>query len=161
MEIPPYRIPTLSSLWKKTWYRLKDFAIYAWPIILVGSIVLEVLTFLHVDTVINGLFSPLTVWLLGLPAAVGVTLFFGVFRKELTLIMLFQALGTFNIQQVLSPTQILVFVVFVTFYVPCISSVAVLWREGGWRVTFASVLLNSSLALALAFLARLVGMAVL
>lgn len=161
MEIPPYRTPTLSSLWKKTWYRLKDFAIYAWPIILAGSIVLEVLTFLHVDTMINGLFSPLTVWFLGLPAAVGVTLFFSVFRKELTLIMLFQALGTFNVQQVLSPTQILVFVVFVTFYVPCISSVAVLWREGGWRVTFASILLNSSLALALAFLARLVGMAVL
>ncbi len=161
LEIPPYRVPTLASLWKKTWYRLKDFAVYAWPIILAGSIILEALIYLHVDKIINTLFSPLTVWLLGLPAAVGVTLFFGVFRKELTLIMLFQALGTFNIQSVLTPTQILVFVVFVTFYIPCLSSLAVLWKEGGWKVTWASALLNTSLALALAFLARFVGMALL
>ena len=161
LEIPPYRLPTFASLWKKTWHRLKDFAIYAWPIILAGSIVLEVLTYLHVDKVINTLLAPLTVWLLGLPVAVGVTLFFGIFRKELTLIMLFQALGTFNIQNVLTHTQILVFVVFVTFYIPCLSTVAVLWREGGWKVTWASALLNTSLALVLAFLARFVGMAFL
>lgn len=161
LEIPPYRLPTFASLWKKTWYRLKDFAIYAWPIILAGSIVLEVLTYLHVDKVINTLLAPLTMWLLGLPVAVGVTLFFGIFRKELTLIMLFQALGTFNIQNVLTHTQILVFVVFVTFYIPCLSTVAVLWREGGWKVTWASALLNTSLALVLAFLARFVGMAFL
>ncbi len=159
LEIPPYRLPTLASLWKKTWYRLKDFAVYAWPIILAGSIILEALTYLHVDKTINALLAPLTVWLLGLPAAVGVTLFFGIFRKELTLIMLFQALGTFNIQSVLTHTQILVFVVFVTFYIPCLSTLAVLWREGGWKVTWASALLNTTLALVLAFLARFVGMA--
>lgn len=161
LEIPPYRVPTLASLWKKTWYRLKDFALFAWPIILVGSIVLEALIYLHVDKILNTLLSPLTVWLLGLPAAVGVTLFFGIFRKELTLIMLFQALGTFNIRQYLTPTQILVFVVFVTFYIPCLSTMAVLWREGGWKVTWASALLNTTLALVLAFLARFVGMALL
>jgi ferrous iron transport protein B len=161
LEIPPYRLPTVPSLWKKTWYRLKDFAIYAWPIILAGSIALEILTYLHVDRVINYLLSPLTSWLLGLPVVVGVTLFFGVFRKELTLIMLFQALGTLHVGTMLTHTQILVFVVFVTFYIPCLSTLAVLWREGGWKITWASALLNTSLALVLAFFARMIGMLIM
>ena len=42
---------------------------------------------------VNRLLSPLTVWTLGLPVAVGMTLIFGVMRKELTLVMLVQALA--------------------------------------------------------------------
>jgi hypothetical protein len=44
----------------------------AWPLLIVGSMVLGVVEHFHWDSAVNTLFSPLT-WLLGLPAAVGTT----------------------------------------------------------------------------------------
>jgi ferrous iron transport protein B len=79
--------------------------------------------------------APLTVWLLGLPAAVGMTLVFGILRKELTLVMLVQALGTIDLDTVMSTGQMLTFTLFVVFYVPCVATIAVLAKELGWRDT--------------------------
>ena len=61
------------------------------------------------------------------------TLVFGVLRKELTLVMLVQALGTTDINTVMTTQQLLTFTLFVVFYVPCIATIAVLARQMGWR----------------------------
>jgi ferrous iron transport protein B len=79
--------------------------------------------------------SPLTVTLLGLPAAVGLTLIFGILRKELTLVMLVQALGTAQVNTVMSNGQLLTFTLFVVFYIPCVATIAVMAKELGWRDT--------------------------
>jgi Fe2+ transport system protein B len=81
---------------------------------------------------INEGLAPLTS-LLGLPAAVGTTLIFGIMRKELSLVMLNEALGTTQFHTVLTQTQLLTFTVFVLFYIPCASTIAALSREIGWR----------------------------
>jgi ferrous iron transport protein B len=60
----------------------------------------------HLDGYVYDLCDPFTA-VLGLPAAVGVTLIFGIMRKELSLIMLTEALGTTQIAAVLSLTQLL------------------------------------------------------
>ena len=60
------------------------------------------------DHYLNLGFFPIT-WALGLPLSLGVTLIFGVFRKELSLIMLFQALGTTQVATVLSAGQMMAF----------------------------------------------------
>jgi ferrous iron transport protein B len=73
--------------------------------------------------------------LLGLPAAVGMTLIFGILRKELTLVMLVQAMGTTHLNMVLTDGQLLTFTLFVVFYVPCVATIAVMARELGWRDT--------------------------
>jgi ferrous iron transport protein B len=83
---------------------------------------------------INNLFSPLTS-LLGLPLVVGTTLIFGVLRKELSMLMLIQALGTVNVVSVMSTTQIMTFTIFIIFYIPCVATIAVLWREIGSKRT--------------------------
>ena len=58
---------------------------------------------------------------------------FGFLRKELSLIMMLQALGVEykNLLTVISREQILVFTVFVSFFIPCLSTFAILWKELG------------------------------
>ena len=69
--------------------------------------------------------SPVTVGWLGLPAAAGVVLIFGVLRKELTLILLASLMGTSDFSMIMTPVQMFVFAFVVMIYVPCISTIAV------------------------------------
>jgi ferrous iron transport protein B len=133
LEIPELSMPDIKTLAAKTWLSLKEFITIAWPLLIASSIVLGLLEWANAADTINGLLSPLTVWLLGLPVAVGMTLVFGVLRKELTLVMLVQALGTTEVNTVMSTQQLLTFTLFVVFYVPCIATIAVLAKQLGWR----------------------------
>ncbi|MDD5643744.1 MAG: ferrous iron transport protein B, partial [Syntrophales bacterium] len=141
MEIPEYRRPTWHNVLRKSWYSLKDFIVVAWPILIIGSVVLSILKFYGLDGHINEVLMPLTA-LLGLPLEVGTTLIFGIMRKELSLIMLNEALGTTNITAVLSTAQLLTFTIFVLFYVPCASTIAALSRELGWKQAGLAVVIS-------------------
>ncbi len=153
MEIPEYRLPTLSNIARKSWVSLKDFIVVAWPILIAGSLVLSLLKFYGFEDLVNDVLRPLT-GLLGLPAAVGTTLIFGIMRKELSLVMLSEALGTTQLSTVLSPTQLLTFTVFVLFYIPCAATIAALGREVGWKGAAVAVAVSLALAIALALLTR-------
>ena len=154
MEIPPYRIPSLRTLLVKTWLRLKDFIYYAWPLLMLGSMGLGLIEFFHWTDRINGLLSPLT-GLLGLPAVLGIPLVFGLLRKELSMLMLFQAIGTQDAAAVLSAQQIFVFTLFVVFYVPCLGTIGALIRQVGGKRTLAVILLSLFISVGLGALTRL------
>jgi ferrous iron transport protein B len=156
MEIPEYRKPTLVTTLRKSWRSLKDFIVVAWPILIVGSVILSLLKYYKLESLLNQALVPLTA-LLGLPAAVGTTLIFGIMRKELSLIMLNEALGTTHLTTVLTQTQLLTFTVFVLFYIPCASTIAALSREIGWRGAAAAVVASLAIALALGILTRAFG----
>jgi ferrous iron transport protein B len=132
LEIPTYKIPSLKVVIAKTWLRLKEFVFIAWPLLILSSVFLSFLEYIKGDRLINNVLSPLT-RVLGLPEAVGTTLIFGILRKELSMLMLFQAVGTMDVSSVMSTEQILVFTLFVIFYVPCIATIAVLWKEFGLK----------------------------
>jgi ferrous iron transport protein B len=153
MEIPEYRLPTVQNVARKSWHSLKEFIVVAWPILIVGSLVLSLLQFWHLETYVNDLCRPFT-YILGLPAAVGTTLIFGIMRKELSLIMLTEALGTTQITTVLTLTQLLTFTIFVLFYIPCASTIAAMSRELGWKGAATAVGLSLILALVLGLLTR-------
>jgi len=57
----------------------------------------------------------------------------------------------------MTPVQLMTFTLFLTFYVPCVSTLAAQVREVGVRWTAAGVLLSTGIALAVAFATRLVG----
>lgn len=86
-------------------------------------------------------------WWLGLPVALGVPILFGVLRKELSLLMVFQALGTPDLASVLDRTQIATLLVFLTFYVPCVSTFAMMLKLLGRRDALYSVGLSIGVAL--------------
>jgi ferrous iron transport protein B len=156
MEVPPYRFPSLQVIFKKTWLRIKEFIFVAWPILILGSVILGLLEYFKLDVLINTGLMPLTT-LLGLPMVVGTTLIFGVLRKELALIMLTQALGTAQVLSVLSTTQILSFTIFITFYIPCVATMAVLYKELNRFWMSIVVVLTLVIAIILSFMVNILG----
>ncbi len=156
LEIPVYHLPSIRTTLVKSWYRIREFIVVAWPILILGSVVLSLMEFSGMDRFTNTLLWPVTS-ILGLPESVGTTLIFGILRKELSMIMLIQALGTSQILTVMSKGQVLVFTVFVVFYIPCLATIAVLRREIGLRRAILTVLFTFVLALGLALATRVLG----
>lgn len=156
LEIPKYHLPDIKVVFTKTWFRLKEFLVVAWPLLVLGSIVLEVINYYDLTGVVNQYMEPFTSGVLGLPAVLGITLIFGIMRKELALILLFSALGTHEVLQVMSFTQILSFTIFVTFYVPCLATIAALARELSWGKALGISGITAGIALVLAVMVRLV-----
>ena len=155
LEIPAYHIPSIKVALAKTWLRMKEFIFIAWPLLVVGSTILSLLQYYKTDMLINNFFSPLTS-LLGLPLVVGTTLIFGILRKELSMLMLIQAIGTTNVIAVMSTTQIMTFTIFIIFYVPCVATIAVLWKEIGSKRTLFTIAFTSILAIILATITRFI-----
>jgi ferrous iron transport protein B len=155
LEIPAYHIPSIKILLSKVWLRMKEFIVIAWPLLIIGSVVLSLLQHWNLEGFINQLISPVTL-LLGLPIAVGVTLIFGVLRKELSMVMLVQALGVTDISTVMSATQIMTFTIFVLFYVPCVATIAVLIKEIGSKRTIFTIIFTFLIAIILATITRFV-----
>jgi ferrous iron transport protein B len=153
LEIPAYQFPPIRNTLKKSWYRIREFIVIAWPILILGSVFLALMEYAGVERHINWVLSPLT-HLLNLPTSVGTTLIFGLLRKELSLIMLTQALGTTQVLTVMTKTQVMVFTVFVTFYIPCLATIAALWKEIGKKGALVAVLFTLSVAIILALMAR-------
>jgi ferrous iron transport protein B len=153
MEVPAYRVPAAKVVALKTWWRLREFVLVAFPLLVVGSIVLSLVDFYGWQHGINAALSPLTA-LLGLPRSVGLTLIFGVLRKELSLLMLMQALGTTHILGAMTAAQIIIFTLFVTFYLPCMATLASMIKELGWRLTLAASAALLALAIVISLAAR-------
>jgi ferrous iron transport protein B len=152
--VPPYARPHLRTVALETWRRSRDVLTIVMPLLVAGSAVLALLTHLGADRFLNAALAPLTTVWLGLPPALGVPLLFGVLRKELSLLMIFQALGTQDVGGVLDPTQIMTLLLFVTFYVPCLSTFAVMVRALGTRQALRSVGISLAAALVVAGVGR-------
>jgi ferrous iron transport protein B len=71
--------------------------------------------------------------------------------------MLTQALGTTQILTLMTQTQVMVFAVFVTFYIPCLATIAALWKEIGKKGALWTIFFTLSVAILLALGTRLVA----
>jgi len=133
MEMSDYRIPHIPTVAKQTWFRLREFIVMAFPLIIAGSLVIKLVEVANLLAPIENIISPVTVAWLGLPAVTGIALLFGVLRKELTLIMLATLFGTTNFAQVMTPVQMIVFTLVVMLYIPCVATIGALVKEFGWK----------------------------
>jgi ferrous iron transport protein B len=147
MEMPPYRMPAVKSVLKKTWARTKDFVYVAFPFIVGGSVVLQFLSVTGLISTVADFMSPLTTSWLGLPSIAGIPLVFGVLRKELTLVLLADLAGTFDFSSILTPVQMIVFAIVTMIYIPCVATIAALAREFGAKRAAAVAVLDSVLAI--------------
>jgi len=154
-EIPPYALPKVRPVLAATWQRTQDILTIVTPLLVGGSIVLALLHHVGADAYINNALIPVSNWALGLPVVLGVPILFGVLRKELSLLMIYQALGTFEVGSVLDWVQISTFLVFLMFYVPCVSTFAVMLRVIGRREAFFSLALSIGVALVVSLGVRL------
>ena len=154
-EIPPYALPRARSMLTETWERTEDILTIVTPLLVGGSVVLALLHHVGADAAINTLLTPVTSWWLGLPVVLGVPILFGVLRKELSLLMIYQALGTFDVGTRLDWVQITTFLLFLTFYIPCISTFAVMLKTIGRKEALVSVSLSVGVALLVSGAVRL------
>lgn len=147
MELSEYRTPHFKTAAMQTWFRLEEFIKVAFPLIIAGSFAIKLLDLFHILGMISDMLSPITVLWLGLPAISGITLIFGILRKELTLVMLATLFGTTNFADVLSPTQMIVFTLVTLFYIPCISTISALLKEYGWKKAIYITIFEISFAI--------------
>lgn len=136
MEMPIYKMPSLGTVLKQTWFRVKDFIYLAFPLIVIGSLALKVLEVSGLLDPVETFLSPITVGWLGLPSIAGVVLIFGILRKELTLVMLASFFGTTNFAAFLTPIQMIVFALVTMLYIPCLATISALAKEFGKKTAF-------------------------
>ena len=146
-EIPAYALPSGRAMLQQTWLRTSDILTIVTPLLVGGSVILALLSHYGTDSIINTLLTPISSWWLGLPAVLGVPILFGILRKELSLLMVYQALGTFEITAHMDWIQITTFLIFLTFYIPCVSTFAVMLKTLGRKQAFIAIAMSVGVAL--------------
>ena len=135
VELPPMRWPILSNVVIKTLARLEWYLKEVVPLFLIGAAVMFGLDRLGVLDGLSRVMEPLVVQWLGLPAEASSAFLMGFLRRD------FGATGLFvmEAQGLLTPMQVVVAMVTVTLFIPCVASVLVIAREHSNRVAAGMV----------------------
>lgn len=152
LEMPPLRKPSLFQVLMRSWIHIKEFLFIAMPLLIVSSVALGFLNYYGIITGFQNFFAPVVETFLGLPGFVTTALLFGILRKEMAFETLIVLAGTADLTTVMTKIQLYSFAVISTLFVPCISTMAVLGREIGWRYA----LLISSYTVILGFIAGII-----
>lgn len=154
MEMFPFRRPSIRVVARKAWSQFREFVFVATPLVVGGSLVLGGLYETGLLTRVTAFMGPVVEGLLGLPPAAGLTLLFGLLRKEFAL----QMLVTFSaatggpsgdLASIMGSTDIFVYTLVNTLAMPCISTIAVLGRTLGWKTAAWVMALTVIVALAI------------
>ncbi len=154
LEIPDMRWPSAKQTAIKTYVRIKEFLLIAFPLLLGGSVVLETLMVVGFLQQLIDPAEPFMMAVLGLPALTVVALVFGILRKEMALQMLMVLSGETNLALFLSNEQMFVFALVMAIFMPCLAAFAVLLKEFGLKSTLAVAASSISLALVMGAVAH-------
>jgi len=135
LELPPLRVPRIDNVIAKSWYRIREFLFIAMPLLVVASIVLGLLQYIGFFPYFAKVVAPFSETVLGLPGYAMNALLFGILRKEMALETLVIFAGTADLASVLTVGQIFVFAVVSVLFIPCISTIGVLARVVGTKIT--------------------------
>ena len=129
LEIPPLRIPLLSNVVVKTLARIEWYLKEAVPLFILGTLILFGLHKTKILTLIERAATPLIVYFLGLPAKVTEAFLIGFLRRD------YGAAGLFVLSKEgqLNSHQILVSLVTITLFIPCIAQFFMMVKERGLR----------------------------
>ncbi len=143
LELPPLRIPGLKNILVKTGARIEWYLREAVPLFVLGTVLLFGLDRLGLLDAIRAAASPVVGGLLGLPREATDAFLVGFVRRD------YGAAGLFEIQRagLLDGRQVVVSLVIITLYVPCIAQFFVMIKERGLRVAAAISLVVVTVAL--------------
>jgi ferrous iron transport protein B len=151
MEMHSFKMPSLSVVTKQTWGRTKELIYIVFPLYIGGSALIQVLYAVGALQGFSNVISPLTVVWLGLPAIAGVLLILGFVRKEMTLLaavaISVATLGSANLSLLFTPAQLITIALVNILYIPCLSTVAILVKDYGWKTAAAITVANVATAL--------------
>lgn len=125
IDLPPMRLPRLDNVARKTAYRSYFFMKEATPWFFLGALGVGILQVTGLLTVWQNLLAPLTTGWLQLPREAATAFVMGMVRRD------FGAAGLYVLA--LKPHQVVVALVTITLFTPCIASLMVMLKERGWK----------------------------
>jgi ferrous iron transport protein B len=131
LEIPPIRMPRMGNILMKTLSRIEWYLKEAVPLFVLGTLILFILDKTHVLRWLEEAASPLIVKFLGLPREATAAFIMGFLRRD------YGAAGLFELskQGLLNENQIIVSIVTLTLFVPCLASFFMIIKERGMRTS--------------------------
>lgn len=135
LELPPMRVPKLKNIVMKTLGRIEWYVKEAVPLFILGTLVLFTADKLRLLGLIEKAASPVVVTLLGLPEKATEAFLIGFLRRD------YGAAGLYSLQKegLLDPVQVVVSLVTVTLFVPCIAQFFMAIKERGLVPALAMV----------------------
>ncbi len=137
-EIPPIRVPQLKNISLKTLYRIRWYVKEAVPLFLAGTLVLFVMDFVHLFgksllSWTQTAMEPLLTDLLNLPSQAAGIFLLGFLRRD------YGAAGLYELARngLLTGQQIVVSLIVLTLFVPCIASFLIMIKELGLKRALA------------------------
>jgi ferrous iron transport protein B len=155
VELPPMRLPVLSNVVSKTLARVEWYLKEALPLFLLGTLVLFVLDRLHLLAGIIRAGRPLVTGVLGLPPEASAAFLIGFLRRDFAATRLFDMSRGGNLDVV----QLVVAMVTITLFIPCIANVFMIAKERGWRTAGAMAAFIFPVAFATGGLVRILMIA--
>ncbi|MDD1731048.1 MAG: ferrous iron transport protein B [Methanosaeta sp. NSM2] len=139
LEIPPYRMPNMSALFKKTFIRVREFLKEAVPYIGFGMLLMNFFYLSGLMHQIGLIMRPVVSGFLGLPSDAATALIIGFLRKDV-------GIGMFAPLD-MTAKQLVIASVVLAMYFPCVATFMVMLRELGVSGTLKSVALRLVAAL--------------
>jgi ferrous iron transport protein B len=129
LEIPPIRVPQISNVVVKTLARIEWYLKEAVPLFILGTFILFILHQTNILPLLEQGAAPLIVYFLGLPVKVTEAFIIGFLRRD------YGAAGLFLLAKEgqLNPHQILVSLVTLTLFIPCIAQFFMMIKERGLK----------------------------
>ena len=125
IDLPPLRLPRLENVLKKMATKSYAFLKEAAPLFALGALIITTLQVTGLLETIQDVLAPVTVGILKLPRESANIFIMGMIRRD------FGAAGLTDMA--ISPEQMLVSLVTITLFVPCIASILVIFKERGRR----------------------------
>jgi ferrous iron transport protein B len=135
LELPPIRRPQLGNIVVKTMARIEWYMREAVPLFLLGTLILFVLDAFRLLGVVERVAAPVVQGILGLPAQSAEAFLIGFLRRD------YGAAGLYDLsrQGELNPVQLIVAMVTITLFVPCIANFMIMIKERGMKTALAMV----------------------
>ena len=133
LELPPLRRPRLGNIVAKTLARVEWYLKEAVPLFLLGTLLLFVLDRLGALRVVERWVAPVVSGWMGLPSGASAAFLIGFLRRDFGAAGLYQLAG----QGLMDPVQVVVSVVAITLFMPCIAQLFMTVREQGVRTALA------------------------
>ena len=132
-EIPPIRMPQIKNITVKTLARLKWYLKEAAPLFILGTFLLFVSDKVGILKWAESIFDPVVINLLNLPSKATEAFIIGFLRRD------YGAAGLYMLAKdgALDKIQILVSLVVITLFVPCVAMFFVTVKERGAKVACA------------------------
>ena len=133
LELPPLRVPRPGNILIKTVARIEWYLKEAVPLFVLGTLILFVADRLDLLTKLEAATAPVLHGLLGLPRETAAAFIVGFLRRD------FGAAGLYHLAQSgsLDAVQVVVAVVVITLFIPCIANFFMMVKERGWKTGLA------------------------